>query len=479
MRSIYKDFLNTGLTSVITVFGLLIHISLLNRFVESNESSLYLLLRRYTTFLEHFLTFGASIAIIHYIAKYKNHSFKFQILTSLIVITLVINLSLLIIFLITNFIIRNYFHDYNFSFALIAIWSCYNLFYSIFIIYYAWLRSKKIYKEANLLQLIIIAVFPIIVTFFFSTKTSSTEIYFYLCIPFLFVIIKIFKHLKIHSSFKFLDPHVKKIFFLGIRKIPGLIFQGLLVTVTSATIAYFADILLAGYFLISIMILRGVEGIFDFTSRTLLARFAYLSNQRIKFNKLCEIYLQLVIILSSIFTLIIFCFIPFFTFVVFGKNNLIVESLMELLSISVFSYLIFSNIRMLLDAKVPNAVIGNIIALTNVFMTLVFLFILHATNYIFNVKLIIILINLCNVTILFLSIVNLKKFIEINFTLSNKIIIITTFTILGFVNFQNDLNIYANKNIIYLIFLVYFFFLTFYIFLRRKKFFKIINSLDE
>lgn len=227
------------------------------------------------------------------------------------------------------------------------------------------------------------------------------------------------------------------------------------------------------------MILRGVEGIFDFTSRTLLARFAYFSNQRIKFNKLCEIYLQLVIILSSIFTLIIFCFIPFFTFVVFGKNNLIVANLMELLSISVFSYLIFSNIRMLLDAKVPNAVIGNIIALTNVFMTLVFLFILHTANYILNVKLIIILINLCNVTILFLSIINLKKFIVINFTLSNKIIIITTFVILGFVNFENDLNIYTSKNIIYLIFLAYFFCLTFYIFLHRKKFFKIINSLDE
>lgn len=187
MKSIYKDFLNTGLTSVITVFGLLIHISLLNRFVESNESSLYLLLRRYTTFLEHFLTFGASIAIIHYIAKYKNHSFKFQILSSLIVITLVINLSLLIIFLITNFIIRNYFYDYNFSFALIVIWSCYNLFYSIFIIYYAWLRSQKIYKEANLLQLLIIAVFPIIVTFFLVQKHLALK-YIFICV-FLFFLL--------------------------------------------------------------------------------------------------------------------------------------------------------------------------------------------------------------------------------------------------------------------------------------------------
>jgi len=261
LSSFLKNIASTTITSLLTIIAMIFITRLLAKGLGPEEFGAYSLARRIISNIVPLTTLSVDIALVRYIAMTKNRKQLGAYLVSSSISTGVASALILIIVISTSqqlsyliFHSHEYLRLYYTSFFLV-------IGYSVFIIAYAFFRGMQKFNLANALQLIVMALLPLIIVYVLATKKDSSTIVFYMGLAFFFSFFSIpfiTKHLKtpriedVKTSFKTLLKY-------SLPRIPaGFALAGLL-TLGPFLSGYFWGLKESGYFVVAQSVFRVME----------------------------------------------------------------------------------------------------------------------------------------------------------------------------------------------------------------------------
>lgn len=273
-----KDIILTTITSVVTIFSLIMVTRLLAQGLGPEEFGAYSLARRIVSTIAPFATLAMGLALVRHIAISKDNHARYSYLLGGILLGVVPSLVIFVIGLIfSNKLATLIFHGPVYSSLLMA-----TLFmlvgYSFYIILYAFYRGQGKMRQANLWQLATAALGPLLIAWIFAKNRETYKIVILLGCLLLMAIFPLiylcFKALKQKS--KLSKKVVKELFKYGFPRAPGaLTFAGLL-SIGPFLAPYFGTLKDTGYLIVGLSILRIVQSgvvAFELVALSRIAKF--------------------------------------------------------------------------------------------------------------------------------------------------------------------------------------------------------------
>jgi O-antigen/teichoic acid export membrane protein len=357
-----KDVILTTLTSIATIFSLIIVLRLLANGLNSERFGAYLLVRRVLSTIEPFSTFGMGIALSRYIAITNDRCLKSKYLLSGVFLGAVSSSAILIMGLLFRkqlTILLFHSDDYaslfvNMLFLIVG--------YSFYILLYAYYRGSGEMWKANLAQLAVMAIIPVFIAAVFGHCSKVEFIVFLFACTFMMAVIPLlastFKAFRQTHSISQSKGQFKEIMKYGRSRIPAQFTFGAILMTGPFFAPYFGALKEAGYLVLSQSLLKVVEGGVEGFSRVILPKAAQLlAEGRQEFLKYRMTDMAVFIFqMGLFFTLHLFIWSDEIVLVWLGNQYADAIPLMKVVIISLIPYITYGMFRSVIDAVEEKAV---------------------------------------------------------------------------------------------------------------------------
>jgi O-antigen/teichoic acid export membrane protein len=273
-----KDMVITTITSIITIVCLILTIKVIANGVGPDEFGAYSLARRILTVADPIATFAMGFALTRYTAisldDHKGHSYlSSATLIVFVITTLIIALGIWFDVRISEIIFNDSNHTSLFHATLVLVAG-----YSMYILLYSHLRGLGLMSIANIWQLAVVAIGPLIISWQVLDAGGGVELIiygmaalFFLSAPF------IVKYLKIYTLLDgrfFRKNKLKELVVYAMPRVPGIFSYNLMFAVGPFIAAYHGLLRESGFIVIGQFVLRIVEGGLESFSRVAFPRLA-------------------------------------------------------------------------------------------------------------------------------------------------------------------------------------------------------------
>lgn len=358
-----KDLLITGFVSVCLLVSLVIVTRLLAVGLGPDKFGEYSLARTIIKTITTFTTLGMTVAIPRYLAFYEGQQKK-QNAYILYGCGLVLFFTIIIIFfslLLPETVGFLFFHktqsDYLLYGTMILL-----LGHTIHMLNYGIYRGKLLMNYANLFQLLVIGLIPILCAVYFGKTeawlvltTMGLGSILLISVPFSFNFIKSFDSLK-YNHFRFKEA--KEIIKYGLPRVPADIGLGLMFFAGPWLSAKFGNIKEAGYFVIGQSALNVINTLLETIGLVTLPHFAKLSGER-KYDVLQEqvsMVVNFAIHFGIFATVQLLIFADWITILWCGKEYASAIPIIRIILASSGGYAIYVSLRSIIDAHEVSAI---------------------------------------------------------------------------------------------------------------------------
>ena len=366
-----KNIVTTTVTSLIAITSMIFIIRFLAKGLGPEEFGAYSLARRIISNIVPIATLSIEIALARYIAMTnKNKVQGSYVVSSLILVGTTLILLLIIVFSASKHLSYLIFHSteylnlYYASFFLL-------IGYSIFASNYAFFRGNKQFNAANSLQLSLMAIIPLIISYILAYKKNSSLIVFlmgvafYLSfIPLVLIILK--TKLPRLSDIK---SSIKTLLKYCIPRVPaGFALAGLL-TLGPLLASYIGGLKEAGYFVIGQSAFKVMEAAIVGFGLVALPKVSQLiAEDKVEFlNSKIEDMIIMIFQLGIFVTIHTFIWSKEIVLVWLGSEYIESVPIMKIIILSLGPYLGYVILRSIIDAVEVRA-----INTVNLFLSLVF-----------------------------------------------------------------------------------------------------------
>jgi O-antigen/teichoic acid export membrane protein len=355
-----RNVITTSITSFLTIIALIFIIRFLARGLGAEEFGAYSLARRVISNIAPLILLAMDIALVRYVAmstKTRQHG---AFIVSALVSAGAAMFSLLIIGILASkqlsFLIFNSSDYLNLYYALLFFLGG----YAIFMIVYSFYRGRQKFHVSNLLQLSLMAIFPLLISYFFASQRNSTLIIYLMGIVFYLSIIPLVLTLRktkvpaltdVRSSLKIMMRY-------GLPRAPaGFAFAGLL-TLGPFLANLFGNMKEAGYFVVSQSVFRILESaIVGFGLVALPKVSQIVSENRVEYLKSkIEDILIMIFHVGLFISIHIFIWSKEIVLVWLGSEYRDVIPIMKIIILSLGPYLGYVILRSIVDAVEVRAV---------------------------------------------------------------------------------------------------------------------------
>lgn len=349
-----KDVGITTLTSFITILCLIFVMRFLARGLGPDEFGAYALARRLVSFIAPFSTLALGISL----ARYAAISSDGQNRKVLLAVSLSIIVIMAIVLSIPWFFWGGYFTEILFRDIRFK-----NIFYASFLmvggfgiysILYAFYRGTGRMSKANLLQLCLMSLLPLIISYVFAIRASGAFIILLMGFSFWLSIVPLGYHVK---GITWNGPaKVKRAFrdllVYGLPRTPGSIaFAGLL-SIGPFLAPYFGSIDEAGFFVVGQSVFRIMESVVVAFGLVALPRVAIMFEEGRKdflAERIRDI-IDFIIHVGLFISVQAFIWGKFLVVVWLGADYLEAVAIMRILIVSLAPYLAYILLRSFIDA---------------------------------------------------------------------------------------------------------------------------------
>ena len=355
-----KNVVITTITSLLTTISMIFIIRFLAKGLGPEEFGAYSLARRVISNIAPLVILSMDVALSRYIAMtYERKLRNSYILSSIIstgiaaalLFTIAISSSKHLSYLI--FHSNGYLKLYYASLFLLS-------GYSIFIITYASLLGMQKIKKANLLQLCLAAIIPLMICYVFASTKSSSFIMFLMGLAFylsLFPLIIIIKKTElprlndVRSSFKVLLKY-------GLPRAPAGFFLAGLLTLGPLLAGYFEGLKEAGFFVVGQSVFRIMEAAIVAFGLVALPKVSQLlAEKKEDFLKTkVEDMLIMIFQVGLFFTIHTFIWSEEIILIWLGSEYQGVIPIMKIIILSLGPYLAYVLLRSIVDAVEVRAI---------------------------------------------------------------------------------------------------------------------------
>lgn len=355
-----KDIFLTSLTSVVSILSMIIMARLLAQGLGPELFGVYSLARRIVSNVVPLAGLSMGISLARYIALSRDRKQISEYLVSSLLIVMVATIIIILFFLCWgNTLTVLFFHNSRYLLLFYGVLLML-IGYGLFTILYAFYRGLQKMNYANLWQLLIIALFPLIISFLFAEQ-GSAELILFLMGTALFISVFPLGHILKDMNwpgFNRIRKSTKELLRYGIPRTPGdFAFAGLL-TVGPFLSAYFGSLKDAGYFVIGQTVFRVMESSLVAFGLVALPKVTQLfAEGRDQFLKMRIIDTMTLILHLGLFVSIqIFIWSEEIIKVWLGPEYLEAIPIMEILLFSLCPYLGYVMLRSIVDAVEVKAI---------------------------------------------------------------------------------------------------------------------------
>ena len=366
-----KNIVTTTATSLVAIISMIFVMRFLARGLGPEEFGAYSLARRIISNIAPIATLSIEIALARYIAMTNENKLRGSyVVSSLISVGAVLTLLLIIIMTASKFLCDLMFHSneylnlYYASFFLL-------IGYGFFVIVYAFFRGTQQFNIANSLQLCLMAIIPLIVSYIFAYKKNSSLIVFLMglafylsLIPLVLIVIKT----KL-PQLRDIKSSIKTLLKYCIPRVPaGFALAGLL-TFGPLLAGYFGSLKEAGYFVVGQSAFKVLEAAIVGFGLVALPKVSQLiAEKKVEFlTSKIEEMLIMIIQLGIFVTIHTFIWSKEIVLVWLGSEYKEAVPIMKILILSLAPYLGYVILRSIIDAIEVKA-----INTLNLFLSLVF-----------------------------------------------------------------------------------------------------------
>jgi O-antigen/teichoic acid export membrane protein len=358
-----KDMIWTTITSAFTVLSFILVTRILANVFGPVEFGAYSIARRILAILEPLSTCNMGIALSRYVAI--NTDNKEGLFFSGLLLGLIPSALLLII----SFIFRNQlavlvFQGQKYALLMLATFLLV-LGYSSFVILYGYFRGIGNIFAANLWQVMLIAVAPLLIAIKYAAPSGADKITFLNSLTFLFILIPIgvifYKAFLAKKIALVNKADLAELFRYGVFRIPASFAYGGIFSIGILLSPYFCSLKCAGYLVVGISVLRIIEGCLDSFSRVALPRIAKLtaSGEKLVLKEKITDLLNFIIHLGLFASLHIFLWTDQLVLVWLGQDYLDAVSVVNIFSTAVIPFMLYSMLKTVIDALEVKAINTN------------------------------------------------------------------------------------------------------------------------
>ncbi|MBN1226291.1 MAG: lipopolysaccharide biosynthesis protein [Deltaproteobacteria bacterium] len=355
-----KDIGITTLTSFITILSLIFVTRFLARGLGPDEFGAYALARRLVSFIAPFSTLALGVSLARYTALFSDGQRR----KNLLAVSLSIIIIMAIILSIPWFLWGEYFTKLVFRTIRFT-----NLFYASFFmvggygIYsavYAFYRGTGKMNKANLLQLCVMSLLPLLISYFFGSRADALVIILLMGLSFYLSLLPLGYNLKgiRWNGLELVKKAARDLLVYGIPRMPGSIaFAGLL-SIGPFLAPYFGSIDEAGFFVVGQSVFRIMESAVVAFGLVALPRVAIMFEEGRKdflAERIRDI-IDLIIHVGLFISVQAFIWAKFVIVVWLGADYLEAVAIMRILIISLAPYLAYVLLRSFIDAIEVRAV---------------------------------------------------------------------------------------------------------------------------
>jgi O-antigen/teichoic acid export membrane protein len=356
------DLFTTTVTSVLTIISFIIVTRILADGLGPEKFGAYSLVRRILSTIEPFSTLGMGVALSRYLAIGNDEEAQSGYFLSGFILVMLTCLMIVVIGLpFKNKLTQIIFHSSSYRSLYVSM-----LFlivgYSFYIVLYSYYRGLGHMGRANLWQLGVMAVVPIIIVIIYarSAKVDQIVFLFGLCffsafIPLLFFAAKVIKHLR---GVVFPRNQIRELLQYGLPRIPSQIaFWGMLM-LGPFMAPYFGGIKDAGYLVVSQSLLRVVEGGIEGFSRVALPKVTKIlaeGRQEFLTGRINDL-IAFIIHFGLFTTMHLFIWTDHIVWVWLGNQYGEVIPIMKITVLAIVPFMAYSMLRSIIDAIEVKAV---------------------------------------------------------------------------------------------------------------------------
>lgn len=355
-----KDIVMTTITSLITIISMIFIMRFLAKGLGPEEFGAYSLARRIISNIAPLATLSVGIALARYIAMTNENKLRSSyVVSSIISVGTALVLLLIIAVSVSKQLSYLIFHSneyLNLYYASLFFLSG----YSIFLITYASFRGMQKFNTANSLQLCLMAIIPLIVTYNFAYKKSPSLIVFLMgiafylsLIPLVLIIIKtkLPRLSDIRSSTKTLLNY-------SLPRVPGGFALAGLLTLGPLLAGYVGGLKEAGFFVVGQSVFRIMESaIVGFGLVALPKVSQLLAEDKVEFLKSkIEDILIMIFQLGLFVTIHTFIWSKEIVLVWLGSEYINAVPIMKIIILSLGPYLGYVVLRSIVDAVEVRAI---------------------------------------------------------------------------------------------------------------------------
>lgn len=366
-----KNIVTTTVTSLIAIISMIFIMRFLAKGLGPEEFGAYSLARRIISNIAPLATLSIEIALARYIAMTnKNKLQSSYIVSSLISVGTTLILLLLIVVLAGKHLSYLIFHSHEYlnlyyaSFFLL-------IGYSIFAIIYAFFRGNQQFNAANSLQLILMAIIPLVIAYIFAYKKNSSLIVFLMGVAFflsLIPLVLIMLKTKL-PRIRDIKSSIKTLLKYCIPRVPaGFALAGLL-TLGPLLAGYIGGLKEAGYFVIGQSAFKVMEAAIVGFGLVALPKVSQLiAEEKVEFlRSKIEDMLTMIFQLGIFVTIHTFIWSKEIVLVWLGPEYIESVPIMKIIILSLGPYLGYVILRSIVDAVEVRA-----INTVNLFLSLLF-----------------------------------------------------------------------------------------------------------
>lgn len=346
--------IGTTITSIATVLSFIFVTRLLADGLGPEGFGSYSLARRIIATLEPLSTFNMGIAISRFTAidRKKGHGYLFSgLLFGLCSSTVLLGLAFIFRGQLTHLFFQNenYMTLLLFTFILILGYSC-------FVILYGFYRGMGKIWQANIWQLALIAIVPLIIAKKYAYSATADTIMLIYAFSFAAVIIPISYYLvrsfKVNGMRIIKVSYIKELFNYGFFRIPGFFVYAGILSIAIFLSPHFGTLKSAGYIAIGLAVLKVTEGGIDSFGRVILPRASqfFASGKTVFLKERIKDMVNFIFHIGLYTTLHIMLWSDIIVPIWLGAQYKEAISTVNIFAVSITPFLAYSMLRVIVDA---------------------------------------------------------------------------------------------------------------------------------
>jgi O-antigen/teichoic acid export membrane protein len=381
LSAFMKNIVITTITSLLTTISMIFIIRFLAKGLGPEEFGAYSLARRIISTIAPLVILSMDVALSRYIAMtYERKLRSSYIVSSIISTGIAITLLLAVAISSSKHLSHLIFHSNQY---LKLYYACLFLVggYTIFIITYASLLGMQKIKKANLLQLCLMAIIPLTISYVFASTKSSSFIMFLMGLAFylsFFPLILIIKKTgmpqlnDVRSSLKVLLKYC-------LPRAPAGFFLAGLFTLGPLLASHFEGLKEAGFFVVGQSVFRIMEAAIVAFGLVALPKISQLlaEGKEDFLKKKIEDILIMIFQLGLFITIHTFIWSREIILIWLGSEYQEVVSIMKIIILSLGPYLAYVLLRSIVDAVEVRAINTMNLALSLIFAAVISIFFVY------------------------------------------------------------------------------------------------------